>query len=371
MDGLYEIWLTLALGFGGVTAADLCRQWGAERVYRATPDELREFPNLSTYQLNALCKKDLRRAGKIAERCRREGHRVLTWEEEDFPEELRQLEDMPPVLYTWGDVRLLTEGVRVAVVGTRKMDEYGASCAEKLGIQLAGDGFTVVTGLARGIDGMAHRAALERGGRPIGFLGSGLDVLYPPEFAPMIRKTASQGLVVSEYPYGTRPFPKNFPVRNRLMSGVSEAVVVVQAPRKSGALITAHRAADQGKDVFAVPGRMGDEKQEGANQLVSEGAQILTDFGQLREVYHSLIVGRLPVEREKAPEREAPGENIREGLTDPEKRVYHVLQKDGAHNIEEIASETSLPAGKLQAALTLLELKQLIAPLPGSRFIKK
>jgi DNA processing protein len=202
------------------------------------------------------------------------GFDVLTWADPDFPPYLLEIASPPIVLYRWGT---LQRGDRqaVAVVGTRRPTAYGQTVARDLATTLAVHGVTVVSGLARGIDSIAHQAALDAGGRTLAVLGSGLDEIYPPEHRTLAQEIAGQGALLTEYPLGTRPEAGNFPVRNRIVSGLTRAVVVIEAGEASGALITAEFAADQGRDVFAVPGNIY-SRASGANRLLTSGATPLT-----------------------------------------------------------------------------------------------
>jgi DNA processing protein len=210
----------------------------------------------------------------LMERIKRQGIQVITWEDEIYPRRLREIDQPPPVLYLRGSIDPEDDWA-VAIVGTRRVTPYGRQITADLAAFLARNGITVVSGLARGVDGIAHEAALGAGGRTIAVLGSGVDRLYPPEHRKLAERIIDHGAVCSDYPPGTAPESSNFPPRNRIISGLSQAVVVIEAGESSGALITARFAADQGRDVLAVPGPINAAQSIGTNHLIQQGARPL------------------------------------------------------------------------------------------------
>ncbi|NIO68955.1 MAG: DNA-protecting protein DprA, partial [Anaerolineae bacterium] len=205
------------------------------------------------------------------EKIERAGAQVLTWQDDAYPPQLRHIHSPPPVLYVKGELRPEDEWA-VAVVGTRRATVYGKEATRTLASDLARNGVTIVSGLARGIDAQAHRAALEAGGRTIAVFGSGIDIIYPPEHKKLAQAVVENGALVSEYALGTPPEGSNFPPRNRIISGLSLGVVIVEAGVRSGALITADYAGEQGRDVFAVPGNIFHRGSQGTNKLIQQGA---------------------------------------------------------------------------------------------------
>ncbi len=272
------------------------------------------------------------------------GIRILGLWEAAFPEALRRLPQPPTHLYLKGE--LPEEPQAVAVVGTRRASPWAMGFARKLGRALAEAGLWVVSGLARGIDREAHLGALEAGGRTLAVLGSGLDRIYPPEH----RALASRMDLLSEFPLGTGPKPEHFPRRNRLLAGLSRAVIVVEAPLESGALITARYALELGKEVLAVPGRPTDENSLGANRLIQDGAYPLLSPEE--------ALAYLGVRAPKGPSPE---------LTPEESRLYQLLQ-GGARLPEDLAGELGLGVGEVLGLLARLELKGLVQALPGGRY---
>ncbi len=300
-ERVYWIWLAEAIGQGSVYAAPLLKQFGSPRsLFEAGPDavapdaELR--PEAVTSIRAKLRRSSLTVAGDILSRCEYRGITVLTPADPAYPDPLRTMRDLPLVLYVLGRLPDFGTRMRCAVVGTRKMSDYGRRIAYSLGAGLAFGGAVVVSGMALGADSMALIGALDAGGEVTAVLGSGVDVIYPREHTEIYHKILAHGSVVSEYPPGTPPVGSHFPVRNRIMSGLSDAAVVVEAGSQSGALITAKRALEQGRKLFAVPGKVGDPGAEGTNDLIRDGAlpaiqaeDILSEF---EFIYKSINVDR-------------------------------------------------------------------------------
>ncbi len=285
-----------------------------------------------------------------------QGFTVLALDDPEYPERLRQIDSAPIVLYCWGQLQPRDE-VASAIVGTRRATPHGRAAAAELAGGLAAAGVTIVSGMARGIDGVAHKAALEAGGRTIAVLGSGLDHLYPPEHRKLAALIAEAGAVVSEYPLGTRPEPGNFPPRNRIISGLSLAVIVVEAADSSGALITANFAADQGRDVFAVPGRIHDRASRGTNRLIATGAFPALSVGEVLEVLNlDAVAGQAPAQM-ALPEDET------------ERKVLQLLSTEPLH-IDELSLRTDIPIAQLNACLSMLELRGQARQVGGMHYVR-
>ncbi|HEY7060215.1 MAG TPA: DNA-processing protein DprA [Chloroflexota bacterium] len=279
---------------------------------------------------------------RLAER----GITALTLDDADYPACLRAIVDPPPVLFVRGSLTLADEWA-IAMVGTRRATPYGRQAAEHVASGLAAAGVTVVSGLARGIDACAHRAALAAGGRTIAVLAHGLDTVYPAEHARLAAEIGQNGALVSEFPLGTRPDAPNFPRRNRILSGLARATVVVEADVKSGALITARYAAEQGRDVFAVPGSIFSPFSRGTNALIKDGAGVLTDPRDLLEELHL----SLAVEKQ-AVRASLPADPTEAALLDH-------LGHEPLH-VDELSRATGLPVATVSGALVLMELKGLV-----------
>jgi DNA processing protein len=287
--------------------------------------------------------------------------RIVTLEDVGYPGQLRTIADPPPVLYVRGTLEGLEPAV--AIVGSRRASAYGLQCAERLAADLAVRGVTVISGLAIGIDGAAHRGALRAGGRTLAVLGSGLSHLYPPEHEDLAKQIVERGAVVSEYPMETQPWPPNFPRRNRIISGLSLGVVVVEAAQRSGALITAGCALEQGREVFAVPGPMSAVTSQGTHQMLKEGARLVTSVDDILE---ELRLVPLPISSDAA---EGSATDVR--LPELEQAVFACVDGGESSDIDAIASRSGLAMPAVSSALLHLELKRLVRQLPGKRFIRK
>ena len=272
----YSVWLAESLGQGNPLASKIVEHFGAKDVYEGCLDNIEADSLFTEEELKriekALRRRSLSHAEEIVDRCEKLGISIVTNESDEYPSPLRTLRDMPVVLYFRGKLPDCNANMLTAVVGTRSMTDYGRKIAYSIGAGLAFGGSIVVSGMALGSDSMALIGALESGGRTIAVLGSGVDVIYPREHKEIYSRILSKGAVISEYPPGTPPSGSHFPVRNRIMSGISDATVVVEADAKSGALITAKNAVRQGRKLFAVPGKVGDSGAEGTNMLICDGA---------------------------------------------------------------------------------------------------
>lgn len=282
---------------------------------------------------------ELDRLGRLGIRAVYPGH-------PSYPPLLAEISGRPSLLYVRGEL-VAGDDTAVAIVGTRRATPYGRQAAERIAAELAGAGITVVSGLARGVDAAAHRAALEAGGRTIAVLGSGPDVIYPAEHRRLAEQILESGAILSEFPPGAKPDAQNFPARNRIVSGMTLGTLIVEAPARSGALITASFAADQGREVFVVPGSIFAESAEGTNALLRDGARLVRNGIDILEDL-GLGVGRNPV----ATQSQIP-------LEENELRLYDALRNEARH-IDELAEEAGLPAAAASALLLTMELKGLV-----------
>ncbi|MBN1304163.1 MAG: DNA-processing protein DprA [Anaerolineales bacterium] len=282
---------------------------------------------------------------------------VLTWNDREYPRRLKDISQPPPVLYVSGELKS-EDDLAVAVVGTRQITPYGRQVTERLAAVLARHGVTVVSGLARGVDAAAHRAALKAGGRTIAVLGSGVDRIYPPEHKKLAEQITHNGAVVSDYALETPPDSTNFPPRNRIISGLSAAVVVVESGKTGGALITAEFAAEQGRDVFAVPGSILAPLSIGPNRLIQQGAFPLLDPNDLLDM---LEINTLS--KQRAVRSVLPADAV-------EARLYEVLSSEPLH-IDDIRNQVELPIEKVSAALALMELKGLARQVGGMNYVRE
>ncbi len=357
-DLFHWVALAMAPGVGSVLYKRLTQTLGSPaEVFRAPLKALRQIEgigpqvaaSIKKFDWQPMVEKELRLSEK-------NGIKLVTWEDMEYPGNLKPIYDPPPLLYVRGSL-MPQDAIAVAMVGSRYPTTYGQLAAERISSGLSRKGVTVVSGLARGVDSFAHRGALVGGGRTIGVLGCGADIIYPPENRDLFEQVAAQGAVVSEFPLGTPPDSDHFPIRNRIISGLSLGVAVVEATLRSGSLITARFALDQGRDVYAVPGNVDSARSEGTNRLIKEGARLVTRAEDILEEIHH-------IPRPAIPETPAPPK-----LSEEESKVYRTLENQVLH-IDQIIAHTVLPSSKVSAILLALELAGHVKQLPGMRFAK-
>jgi DNA processing protein len=300
---------------------------------------------------------------------------LLTLADPRYPAALRQIHDPPFLLYLRGTITR-ADAAAVGVVGSRRMSHYGREQARKFSFQLARAGFTIISGLARGIDTAAHEAALAADGRTIAVLGSGIGKVYPPENQALADRIAASGAVLSEFPVLYVPDKQSFPLRNRIVAGMSSGLLVVEAPARSGSLITANQALEQGRTVFAIPGPIDRPSSEGCHRLIQQGATLVCTPDDIIDEL-GLEINALPLDFTKIPAQQegtkTPAENSiprrQIDLSPLEERLLGELAL-GDSTIDALAAATQLPAGRIGAALLQLEMKRLIRQLPGKYFAK-
>ena len=408
---VHWIWLATRSAVRDWVKVELVRHFGdAEGVFYAADFECME--DLTENELEALKDRDLTQAEEILARCDRLGIRLLTYQDAAYPRRLRNISDPPLVFYYKGRLPDFDGLPVIAVVGTRRASAYGLTCAKRMGYQIAKCGGVVVSGMAAGIDGMAMGGALTADGSVVGVLGCGVDVVYPVSNRALFADTERYGCLLSEFPPGTPPVKWNFPKRNRVISGLSCGVLIVEAPEKSGALITARQAADQGRDVFVVPGNIDVDSFVGSNRLLRDGAiavssgwDVVGEYegrfrGRIRRFDHGAKMEAYPDEvaaqeepapakvaqKPKIPRRKAapkPAED-KIAIDNPCPSPYIDLQDTlpALSSVEEtivraigqtdilvddVIAETGLPAAKVLATLTLLEVRGVVMRLPGRR----
>ncbi|MBI4495940.1 MAG: DNA-protecting protein DprA [Deltaproteobacteria bacterium] len=352
-------WLALALapGVGSILFKRLLEAFGSPReALRASFRELKQVDGIGPKVAAGIRRFDWEpRVEKELREAERAGVHLITWEDGAYPLLLKEIYDPPPLLYVSGSV-LAQDGLAVAVVGSRNPTSYGQAAAERLARDLGRRGATVVSGLARGIDSCAHRGALSGGGRTIGVLGCGIDVVYPPENEELYAQVAAQGAVISEFPLGTPPESDHFPIRNRVISGLSRGVAVVEATLHSGSLITAHLALDQGREVYAVPGNVDSARSQGTNRLIKEGARLVSGADDILEDLR-------PSTREPLVQPPPPC------LSEEENRVLSALSWEAVH-IDQVIAKSGLPSPRVSALLLSLELNGHVRQFPGKRFAR-
>jgi DNA processing protein len=299
--------------------------------------------------------------GAELDRIREFGATVITQESPSYPRGLREIHAPPIVLYVWGELKERDHHA-IGIIGARRTTHYGVESAKKLAYQLAYAGLTVISGLARGIDTAAHQGALAAKGRTIAAIGSGLERLYPPENAALAEKIrAGNGAIVSEFSMEIEPDRQTFPMRNRIISGWSHGVLVVEAGLNSGALITASQALEQGRSVYAVPGHINAPSAMGSNRLIQQGAKLVMDASDILDDLQILLPEAKP--SAEAAVRPLPS------LSEEERRIYDAIEASET-SIDDIAEKTHLPSATVSSTLLQLELKRLVKQLPGKYFVK-
>lgn len=380
------IWLTTRKGIGTRGCASLLRLFGtAERIYALTKEQCVRTDGFETRWLDGILDKDLAEAEKILLTCDNHGISLLTYASPEYPERLRNIPDPPALLYYRGTFPAVDEEAIIGIVGTRRCSAYGLLHAKQFAKQIANSGGIVVSGGARGIDTMSLSSALDSHMPVICVLGCGVDVVYPRENRRLFEDITYHGCLLSEFPPGTPPERGNFPQRNRLISGLSLGVLVIEAPLKSGALITADHALEQGRDVYTIPGNMGVKQCEGSNALLRDGASFVLDGWELLEGYVHLFPDKLHDYRNKATMEhnftarygtsvafcspDATGAADAE-LSDDEKAVLSHLTAEPMH-ADEVIAFSGLPSGRAMSALTLLQIKALAEKQAGNYYVRK
>jgi len=352
----YWVGFNIVRGIGPVRLRALIDYFGdVERAWHAPSEGLRSA-GLDSRSLNNLLEArsslDLDRE---LERIAAVGAQAITVENSLYPRLLREIADPPPVLYVKG---ALTEedAWAVAIVGTRRASSYGREMTRRLAEALARSGITIVSGMARGIDGEAHRAALKAGGRTVAVFGCGIDRIYPPEHRKLAQEIAAHGALVSDYPLGTEPEGRNFPPRNRIISGLSLGVLVTEAGKRSGALITADYAAEQGRDVFAVPGSVFKHGSAGANALIQDGAKMVLKPEDVLEELNLTMVVEQTEARQVLPSDET------------EAALLNHLSDEPVH-VDDLQQQVGLPISQVTSTLALMELKGMVRQAGGMKYI--
>ncbi len=353
-------WLRLSrLELSPRAAGALIERFGSpEAVFEATYAELSEVDSLTEKgkaKIQSPAPAALERDLKVLEE---QKISVLHIKSKEYPSCLKQIYDPPVVLYVRGEL-LESDKLAIAIVGSRRASVYGRSIAEKIARGLAGRGLAVISGGARGIDTAAHKGALSAGGRTIAFLGCGIDVTYPAENKKLFDAISENGAVVSEFPLGSAPEPWRFPPRNRLISGMSLGVLICQSPEASGALITAEYALEQGKDVYAVPGNVDDERNRGSHKLIKEGARLVES---VEDILNELGIDS---EDDNCKQMALPIES----LSDQEKNIASLLSLEPM-TVDGIIDKCGLPAPMVAGTLTVLEMKGVVKRVPGNAYVR-
>jgi DNA processing protein len=367
----YLGWLALALtpGLGARMAGKLLRAMGSpEAIFHASLTELESHRLPAAVAQMIHTRQPMSAAAKELAQAQAAGIRLLTWDEPEYPQRLREIYDPPPLLYVRGDIELLNRHL-ISIVGSRRPTPYGNQMAEKLARDLADRGLVIVSGLACGIDSCAHKGALSSlTGATIGVLGCGIDVIYPKENKKIFTEMETRGAIISEFAMGTFPGPQNFPIRNRVISGMSVGVVVVEGAQYSGSLITARLAMEFGREVYGVPGNATQPTSFGPNQLIKQGAKLVASWEDVIEELPTPIRAELlPVETASSEERALL---VEKDLAPAEGTLYHLLGVDESRHVDDLVELSGLTSSEVLAALFDLELKGVVRQLPGKQFLK-
>ncbi len=423
---LYRIWLSEICSPGSDLGDRLLAAFGndLDAIYNGRRADYEKIEKLNPGTIGDLCDKDLSDAKDILDYCLSNGVSLLAYDDPLYPERLRRIPKAPILLYVRGNMPLLDDTVSIATVGTRRMTEYGRREAYRISYDLAKAGIITVSGMARGIDTACHRGTLDAGGHTIAVLGCGINVVYPPENGQLMEEIARFGTLVSEYAPDTPPVGSNFPIRNRIISGLCQGTLVIEADQRSGALITARAALSQGRDIFALPGKVGELNSTGTNELIRSGARMIVSALDIVDEYAFLYPHRISNQsfvreapkmkfaakpsksdgddenkggeslpkfgkerRKKAPKTEktaksvrsaeifesvpekAPDIPAREPLTDSEKEVLALFEESIPATVDDLTRKGS-DVGTVLVSLTFLESKGYISALPGGKYLK-
>ncbi len=400
---IYWIWLTTRKGLGATAVLRLLDAFVTpQQVYYAQEEDYHSVEGITPYAIQMLQNKNLEEADQILSRCDQLNIQIMTIQDAIYPERLRQIDDPPPLLYYRGKPIRFDDQVVIAMVGAREPTNYGIQNAGRLGLEIGRGGGLVVSGLAQGIDSAALRGALKGGGRVVSVLAGGLDVIYPRENYFLAQDVASVGMLLSEYPPGTPHKGVHFPVRNRIISGLALGVIAVECQIQSGTMITVRSALDQNRDVFALPGNVDAPLSRGPNDLIRQGAQLITCGEDVLEEYRSRYPARIPevqpLESEvlqarmedlegegQPPPPKKPKEVVpppaptgiprefipvtiqRDRFTDDELSILRRL-KEGAATTDDLVEGTQIPARRILSALTMLQVRGQIEEGTGKRF---
>ncbi len=366
---LYWLGLAVTPGLASRLTAKLLRHFGKpEEVFRGSLTEL-EACQLPAPVAQAIASQaPLKAAEKELAQLRQLGCHLINWDETQYPKRLLEIYDPPPLLYVRGDVEVLGRH-SLAIVGTRRPTPYGNQMAERLGRDLAGRGLVIVSGLARGIDSSAHKGAVAAPrGAAVGVLGTGIDVIYPKENKKLFAQVEQRGAIITELPLGFYPAPENFPIRNRIVAGMTLGVVVVEGAQYSGSLISARLAMEFNREVYGVPGNVTQPASFAPNQLIKQGAKLVMSWEDVVEELPTEVRSELfPVEATTQQERASLFE---QSLSVVEKTIFGLLGTDEPSHVDELVGKSELSSSAVLAALFELEMKGIVRQMPGKQFVK-
>ncbi|WP_165000322.1 DNA-processing protein DprA [Anaerophilus nitritogenes] len=354
----YLLWLHSIHGVGNQTIEYLIKKFGnAKNIYNASIEDIKKLSGINKSVIhNIIENKDLSMISQWREKMEQYKIDVIIKNDKEYPKDLKYIYNAPYLLFKRGNI-LDEDTNAVAIVGARKASAYGKYVAYHLAKELAKRKITVVSGMAYGVDTMAHKGALEHGGRTIAVLGCGLNICYPKTNQKLMLEIEKNGAVLSEYVVDTEPLSQHFPARNRIISGISKGLIVVEAGIKSGSLISAELALEQGKEVFAVPGNINNPLSEGTNKLIQQGAKLVIN---IEDVLEELNIGKNPDQMKNLMY-----------LSEVEKEIYYIIMKSQPIHLELICRQLKLRIDQINGILTILELKDIIQQLPGNLFMVK
>jgi DNA processing protein len=366
----YWIALKSIAGIGNITFPALVDRFGSlPAIFTAPVSKLIETPGISKNIATTIAGfNNWKKVKEELELIDKNEIIIITYQDELYPIKLNHIYDRPPFLYVRGNLN--KDDTNIAIVGSRLASTYGKYTTERISRELALKGLTIVSGMARGIDSTAHRGALAAHGRTVAVLGSGLDVIYPPENKKLFAEIVENGAVISEFPLGTPPRSANFPTRNRIISGMSYGVVIVEAGEKSGSLITARLALEQGREVFAVPGSIDAAGSRGTNKLIKQGAKLIENTDDILEEILPQVEKTLVLKPHSIANSEAIAAKSSEIFSAVDQKIIDFISGGRVH-IDDLISSTGLSSADILSALTMLELKGFVQQHPGKLFSLK
>jgi DNA processing protein len=369
---ILKYWIALKSigGIGNITFPALVDKFGSlSAIFTAPVSQLKEIRGISQEIAKAINSfRDWDKVKEELELIDKNKINIITYQDDTYPAKLMNIYDRPPFLYVRGN--LYKDNINIAIVGSRIASTYGKYTTERISRELALKGLTIVSGMARGIDSTAHRGALTVHGRTIAVLGSGLDIIYPPENKKLFYEIIENGAVISEFPLGTPPRSANFPTRNRIISGMSYGVVIVEAGEKSGSLITARLALEQGREVFAVPGSIDAAGSRGTNKLIKQGAKLIENIDDILEEILPQVERTIVLKPHSIANSETIAAKSSEILSAVDQKIINFISGGRVH-IDDLISSTGLSSADILSALTTLELKGIIQQHPGKFFSLK
>ncbi|MFZ1133111.1 MAG: DNA-processing protein DprA [Terriglobales bacterium] len=371
--GVYWLGLALTQGLGPSGIKKLIERYGsAERVFQASLTELEAAGMRAVSAQSIATGKSMELAQQECAKAAEAGARIISLSDPEYPSRLKEIYDPPVILFVKGSVEVL-DRPGIAMVGTRHPTPYGSGMAERLSTDLAARGLVIISGLARGIDTSSHRGAIAAKGKTVAVLGTGIDVMYPKENTRLTEQiVALGGALITEFPVGTSPAPQNFPIRNRIISGMSAGVLVIEAAEYSGTRITSRLALEQNRDVYAVPGNVTNKNSWGPNTLIKQGAKLVATWEDVWEELPAEVQDALGSQRNESSEAETASLFPDEATSPHERNILRLLKADESTHIDELVEllENEMSSSEIFAALFELELNGKVRQLPGKNFVK-